>query len=376
MRILVAVSAYPNLEGDKSLYYVHSRNLYYKKNKDIDIIVLNFKTKQNYRIDGIEVISLNYYKRFNNKFDILILHAANIRNHYIFLKRYGSNFKKKIFFFHGHEILRTKRYYPEPYFYVKKNKIYTYLHRCYDNIKVNLWKGYFINNIKKVKLIFVSKWIYEKFIYELKLEKIRDEIKNNSKIISNSIGEYFENNIYSPHNVKYDFITIRSNIDESTYCVDLLSEIAIKYPQYKFCLIGKGCYFHYFQKPSNLIFIEGVFNHEILGVFLNQSKYALFLTRQDTQGLMACEVASYGIPLITSDIEICREIFSDCPNVEFLSNKKLNLNETLKILNKKITFYEKTNKYIWQRYYAKNTIYKEIEYIINYFENNTIKNDE
>ena len=147
MRILVLVSAYPNLEGAKSLYYVHSRNLYYNKHKNIEITVLNFQTQQDYIIDGIEVISLLSYIKDKRNFELLICHAANIRNHYIFLKKYGTRFRKKIFFFHGHEILHIEKYYPKPYFYMKKNMARSILQNYYDNIKIFLWTGYQLEDI-------------------------------------------------------------------------------------------------------------------------------------------------------------------------------------------------------------------------------------
>lgn len=371
MRILVLVSAYPNLEGAKSLYYVHSRNLYYNKYKNIEITVLNFQTQQDYIIDGIEVISLLSYIKDKRNFELLICHAANIRNHYIFLKKYGTRFRKKIFFFHGHEILHIEKYYPKPYFYMKKNMARSILQNYYDNIKIFLWKNYFVKKIKTIRLIFVSNWLYERFISELDLEEYREEIKTNSQIISNSVGEYFEQNKYSPNGIEYDFITIRSNIDESTYCIDLLSELANKYPKYSFCLIGKGKYFNYYKKPKNLHFIEGVFHHNILAQYLNKSKCALFLTRHDTQGLMACEVATFGIPLITSDIEICREIFKGCQNVQLISNEKLDLDICIDKLSEKL---KKGQCKKWNRYYAQNTIDQEIEYIKSYcIENNEEK---
>lgn len=43
-------------------------------------------------------------------------------------------------------------------------------------------------------------------------------------------------------------------------------------------------------------------------------------TRRDTQGVMSCELVSYGIPLITSDLPVCHEMFKDMDNVELISN--------------------------------------------------------
>ena len=142
MKILVAVAAYPTLDGNKALYFVHSRNLYYQS-EGIDVTVLNFRARKNYVIDNIKVISFKEYKKLSHKFDILILHAVNIRNHYKFLKEYGKEFQKKIFIFHGHEILHVNKYYPKSYNYRKNNIIKKVIRNYYDDIKLYLWRRYF-----------------------------------------------------------------------------------------------------------------------------------------------------------------------------------------------------------------------------------------
>jgi glycosyltransferase involved in cell wall biosynthesis len=54
-------------------------------------------------------------------------------------------------------------------------------------------------------------------------------------------------------------------------------------------------------------------------------------TRTDAQGLMMCEMAAFGIPVITSDIPVCHEVFDGFSNAYFISNddKKENLNKYL-----------------------------------------------
>lgn len=53
------------------------------------------------------------------------------------------------------------------------------------------------------------------------------------------------------------------------------------------------------------------------------------MTRRDTQRVMSCELATYGIPLITSDLPVCRERFSRLDSVSFISNniKQVNLSD-------------------------------------------------
>ena len=360
-KVLVLAAYYPTVDGARPLYYIHSRNLYYQAN-NIDVTVLNFSVKKGYIFDGIKIISLaEFDKKEADKYNILILHAANIRNHYKFLVQYGSLFEKKIFVFHGHEILHISKYYPAPYdFMVKKSVINGFLQDRYDDLKIAIWRRYFLKNIHNVRLIFVSKWIYKQFLRELNVREKR--LMNNAKIISNSIGKIFEEMERKTDNIVFDFLTIRSNMDDSKYGVDIVIKLAETYPNYKFCLIGKGNIFNYLKKPENLFWISKEMTHEEIVQYINKSRIALVPTREDTQGLIACEMASCGMPLITSDIEVCREVFSDCPRCAFINNDEPDLEKALRMLSKDT----KENK-AWQRYYARNTIIKEIEFIKKYF---------
>lgn len=359
MKILVAAAAYPTPEGKRPLYYVHSRNLYYRQ-AGIELTVLNFAANQEYWFDGFRVIPQSVFEKEAVDYDMLICHAANIRNHYRFLIRHGDKFAKKLFFFHGHEVLRVNKYYPRPYSFVKTNEHNPIIHGLYDEVKLFLWRWYYSKHIDDLRMIFVSKWIFNKFLLETGLKK--EALKGHDQIISNSVGAFFENNRYDPQEMHYDFLTIRGDLDGSKYCVDIVVELARKHPHYRFCVIGKGSFFEYVQKPDNMTVINGEMAHADMERYMNCSRYALLPTREDTQGLMACEMAAYGMPLITSDIEVCREVFSTCPNVALISNESPDLDAALKSLKP----YHSVSR--WEAYFAKNTIYKEIEYIKHYLE--------
>lgn len=45
------------------------------------------------------------------------------------------------------------------------------------------------------------------------------------------------------------------------------------------------------------------------------------VTRRDTQGVWSCELVIYGIPLIASDLPVCREIFGKISSVAFMNNE-------------------------------------------------------
>ena len=55
--------------------------------------------------------------------------------------------------------------------------------------------------------------------------------------------------------------------------------------------------------------------------YINSAKCALMPTRTDAQGVMMCEMATFGIPLITSDIPVCHEVFKEWEGIGFISNE-------------------------------------------------------
>jgi len=198
--------------------------------------------------------------------------------------------------------------------------------------------------------------MYDMFIKFIKINPI--EIEKRTHIIYNCIGEVFEDSQYNNKHTKvYDFITIRNMLDKSKYGIDIVTRIAENNPQYKFCVVGKGEFYKYNNKPNNLIWIDKNLSHEEIITYLNQSRCALMPTRADAQGVMACEMATFGIPLITSDIDVCKEVFEGFKNVAFIDND----NEYIDIepILKKLESIGEIKKN--EKYCAKNTVHKEIE---------------
>lgn len=355
MKVLVCSASYPTEEGGRAMYYVHSRNLYYRK-EDIEVVVINFSTNRSYYLDGIRVLSFSEYKKFPVKADLLICHAPNLRNHFVFLKKYGDLYPKKMLIFHGHEILHLNKYYPMPYAFVKENRLKQIMQFIYDTIKIFIWKRYIIKNESRLRMIFVSNWLRDQFYKEFKIDSHR---LSNTYVISNSVGEFFSENNYEEEDIKYDFLTIRNYLDVSKYCIDIVYNLAINNPDYKFCVIGKGDFFKYYECPSNIVFINKELSHEDMRSYMNSSRFALLPTREDTQGLMACEFATYGMRLITSNIDVCQEVFSDCPNAILVSNDNIDLKSVICEFDKMDG--KKDEK--WNRFMPSNTIYKEIQCI-------------
>lgn len=352
--VLVLVADYPNNSGGVKLMYVHTRNLYYKKN-GINVTVLNFSSKSEYRKDGIRVINENIYKQEKTDYDILVLHAANIRNHYKFLREYGDAFSRFIFFYHGHEVMKINKDYCKPYPYLKTNPIKNAFQNIYDFSKLAIWKKYLLSVIDKSDFVFVSKWMYEVFIRNTKINP--ELLKGKTSITYNNVGLDFETLFYDDSTEKkYDFVTIRANLDGAKYCVDVVNRLAENSPNLSFLLVGKGEFFSHYRKAENLTWLNKTMSHDEIIKALNSARYALMPTRTDAQGLMMCEMAAFGIPVITSDIPVCHEVFDGFNNVFFISNddEDLSLNdfENMTPVMKKDT-----------RFYIENTVVKEVELI-------------
>lgn len=357
MKLLIAVAQYTKPNKNPSHRYIQTRNEYYKE-QGLDVTVLNFGATFDYTIDGIKVISVSTYlsKYIDAKFDLLVCHAPNLKDHYLFLKRYQNRFPKLVFFFHGHEVLRTSKVYSKPYPFVKSPLYMRTAQDVYDILKLYIWRKYYPKLIFKSHFVFVSKWMYDEFI---KWTRISPEILNKHMSITyNSVGRFFESSCYKKSNFhKYDFLTIRSRLDGSKYSIDIVTRLAKQNKQYKFCIVGKGDYFKYNIKPDNITLIHEYLTHEQIIHLLNEAACALMPTRTDSQGLMACEMATYGMPVITSNIPVCHEIFDGFENVAYIDNDDYNINltEVYARVSDGVPFAKNP------KYFAKNTSAKEIE---------------
>lgn len=359
MRILVLAADYPRTDGSVALYYIHTRNLYYKS-CGADVRVLNFASAEDYVIQDIPVYTLKTYDSMRNEpFDILLSHAPNIRNHYRFLRKYGDLFSKIVFFFHGHEVLRCSRVYPKPYDYCPQAKWLSRVGReLYDTVKLRIWRTTFNRLAHKSWFVFVSEWMYQEFLRWVRPNACL--IEDRMSIIYNSIGSEFEKSSFNWDCAKdFDFVTIRNNLDSSKYCIDVVTHLAATNKQYRFCVVGRGDYFRFHRKPDNLTLVERYLNHKQICELLNKSKCALLPTRADAQGVMACEIASFGMPLITSDLPICREVFAGFGNVAFISNEESSRN-LAPILESLISAGPQPRN---RRFFAENTVAKEFSLI-------------
>ncbi len=357
MTIIVLVTDYPHPSGRISMNYVHVRNKYYIM-AGIDVTVVSFSATDDYVIDGVPVVTLaSYSSRLSSKqMDVLVCHAPNLRNHYLFLHRYQRLFSKIIFVFHGHEVLRCAKAYPSPYDYVRsENRIYFWVKDLYDILKLSVWRAYFPTITPKAAFFFVSKTMYQCFVEHVRINPAL--IEPQTYIIHNPIGVSFQDSIYDPTCTKeHDFITIRSDLDSSTYAIDVVTELALANPQFTFLVVGKGSYYDHNPRPDNVTLVQKYLNHEEIIAIINKARCALMPTRHDTQGVMACEMATFGIPLITSDLPVCREIFAGYMNVEFLNNTtpSIDINPIFRRLIDSCPSRKP------ERYFSKNTCAREV----------------
>lgn len=337
--------------------FVHVRNRYYQEH-GTDVTVLNFAAKESYEVDGIKVITLEKFEaEQNSRYDIAISHSANVRNHYKFLKKHEQEFEHLVFFFHGHETSIFAKDYPKPYSFTPDGKLSKRAFQfAYDIFKLKVWRKFYIKLADKSEFIFVSDSFFKRVQKNLKVTP--QDLKNHCHVIHNSVGSFFESADYELNgNKEYDFISIRSNLDAPQYGVDLYVELAKKYPNKKFLLIGKGKFFDYVQMPPNMVWINHTLDHQEMISYLNNSRCGVMFTRSDTQGVMTCEIATFGMPVISSDIEVCQEILSCFPNVKLIDNSLVNVNleELCEELESGLP-YKKCDKY-----FAENTIAKEME---------------
>lgn len=355
MKLLVLCSSYPDNNGNIGLNYVHTRNISYVKS-GINVTVIRFDTDVCYIKDGVKVISLTEYEKSReSQYDILVCHAANLKYHYRFLHKYADRFSNIVFFYHGHEVMKLNTEYPKEYSYLKHNLLSELYIPAYDKIKFALWRNFLQKNVDKLHLVFVSDWMYDVFKKNIKIDD--STFQGRIHIIYNSVSKKYETLRYNVSDSKeYDFVTIRANIDTSKFAIDLVNKFAFNNPDYKFLLVGKGTYFEHFEKANNIERIEKYLNQDEIVEILNRSRCALMPTRVDAQGVMACEMATYGIPLITSDIPVCRYVLKDFSDVAFIDNES-DGRELPKLLESLKPCIEGTN----ERFFEKNTIDKEIK---------------
>jgi glycosyltransferase involved in cell wall biosynthesis len=323
-RLLILVEDYPSPQNLYAGAYVHTRVRAYLAS-GLDCTVLSFQARGSYQHEGVQVRSEADCAPLLRRggFELVISHAPNLRNHLRFLAAERRHLPACLFFIHGHELLETRRYYPRPFAYDRRGRARRLLQALYDPLKLavlrRLWGA--VHRSGKVWVVFVSGWMRDASLRSLRLAPAEAEaLLQHSDLIPNPAGEIFLEKNYQPvEELLADLVTIRP-FDNPKYGVDLVHAAALANPELRFHLYGRGRYFQHHAPPANLTVTEGYVGHAQMPALLNRFRAALLPTRLDAQGVLMCELASYGIPLLTSDLPICREMLDGFPNVAYLPN--------------------------------------------------------
>ena len=322
-KVFVISQGYPSEERRYLQSFLHARSKEYKR-QGIDVSVISFSTKNSYEFDNIKVYNekegVEALKK--NGPSIILLHAPNLKNHVRFYLKYKKYFYWTFLFFHGHEVLKEKDIYPKPYFFNKKQRRKNKLANFYDALKIPIITKFLKKIISsgRYDLVFVSKWMLDE---TNKSTLINLKESNRVHIINNSLNEFIKEGAYKLSDKKADFITIRP-LDTAKYSIDLVVDLAKANPDRTFHIYGKGKYFDYNEKPSNITVLNEFIHPKDMPTLFNQYNCALMPTKADAQGLMMCEMATYGMPIITSDLPVCHEMLDEYDNVMFIDNERFN----------------------------------------------------
>jgi glycosyltransferase involved in cell wall biosynthesis len=350
-KILVLVSGYPSKNNAYNCTWAHIRNRFYiKAGYNVNVLVMDVDIP--YVINEVDVITYAEAKKNTERgeYDLIISHSPNIRKHIPFLWKFTKI--PVLLFMHGTESCYAVGDYPKPYPYMESNKFKLIVRNTYDYLKSIVLKYYILSRKESIKLIFVSNIIksyFEKNIYSLRGNYV------NWSVINNSLNPLFLNSTYTPHKVlKADFVTLRS-LDHSKFAIDLVVASAKANPSYTFHIYGKGKYFEYNKLPKNVMVFDYHIEQDLIPELLNEYRCALMPTRWDTQGVMVGEMATFGMPVITTNIDVNKEMLSDFENVTMLEEESFSIKNGFD--NIKIVSLSKPNK---ERFSLSNTIDKEL----------------
>lgn len=313
-KVLVLCSGYPSKSNPYNCTWAHTRNRYYVQN-DVSVDVLVNEAVQPYSIDGVDVVSRSCAedRLAKGAYDCVLSHSPNIRWHIPFLLKVDS--VPIVLFMHGSESMFINLDYPEPYSFERPSFISYVARNVYDFLKFRLLKRFILSRKKNIHIVFVSEWM--KSMFSKNVFDVDNAVVDHS-VINNSLNKKFLELTYEPlSEFSADFVTLR-RLDNSKYAIDLVVEMAAGNPDKTFHIYGRGRYFSFNACPSNVKVFDRHIEADEIPVLLNSYRFALMPTRCDAQGVMVCEMAAYGMPVITSDIDVSHEMFDGVPNVKLL----------------------------------------------------------
>lgn len=359
-KVLVLCEDYPSDSHPYKMAWAHTRNVAYSK-AGFDVTVCSFSARGGYSFQGVKIITEEALTMMQiDSYDIFVSHSPNIRNHLRLLAKVRA--KPIVLFCHGTESLYVNHDYCEPYPFMKEAFSKRLIRSIYDFLKMHLLRYFVTANRSRVHVVFVSDWMRKKFfknVGDLDVIGVRYSIVNNPLW-----DDFYHRNYIEEVSGAYsaDFITLR-RLDFSKYAIDQVVSFAEANPQYKFHIVGEGEYFENYKKPDNVT----VFNRHVaqtdLANFLLNYRCALMPTRVDAQGVMVCEMAVFGMPVITSDIAVCHEMLDGFSNVAFLNSHEFQSSFTEDRLP-----VGSSSKYNKARFSYSSTVAKEVELLHNMIE--------
>ena len=320
MKILFLAEAYPSAEHPYAMGFVHARAKQ-QLAAGHEVAVLSFSAAGAYSHEGVRVCA-EPDLRDVARFDIVHAHAPNLRNHLRWLYRHGD--MPLLIFVHGHELLLTRRYYPRPYPFQRslRERFAFASQALYDPIKLRALR-YFCaarsRQRQRFGFVFVSEWMRREAVAcNPWLATGLLEVPN--EVISNAVHPAFLQRGYRRAiDPLADVVCIRP-FDNPKYAIDELVAWAWRAPRLSFHLYGDGRYFEHFPPPPNMQVFPRFIEQKDIPDLLDRYRAAAMPTRLDSQGVMACEMATYGIPLVTSDLDVPRQMLQGFGNVRFVAS--------------------------------------------------------
>lgn len=332
MKILVLSESYPAPERVYAMGFVHSRSLEYLR-LGHEVTVLSFAAAAAYEFEGVQVCTpaqIRALPDLASTFDVIFSHAPNLRHHLRLLDDLAP--LPLVFFLHGHEVLLTLRHYPAPFAFDRslRERLARLARAAYDPIKLFAFRRFCQRERRRGRrlgLVFVSRWMQRETI--ACSPWIGAESALPTRIIPNAVNPVFIDGHYTPvARPDADFICIRP-FDNPKYAIDQVADWARACPQRTFHVFGSGRYFDFNPPPANLTVIKRFVPQRDIPALLDRYRACAMPTRLDSQGVMGCEMATYGIPLFTSDMDVTREVLGGFGNVRRLAERGARLESEL-----------------------------------------------
>jgi len=318
MKIAIVTSRYPSKDNYYNHMFVHTRSLYFIKQKDIQLTVyVPSKKDYEYVFENVKVICSTSKKIAIEilAFDLVYLHLLNIYPNkmlsgWSIYKSIIDNNKQVVMYLHGSEV---QKYYKFDFIFSIKEilkyfyKDFYFIPKMRKFIKV-------INQRENSMFIAPSLWMIEEAQENLSVKF------NNFEIIPNGIDtDMF--NFFDSYQNRYKIITLRP-LESQKYAIDVAIETMRYLPKhFSLDIYGKGKYRDKFIKlikqynlENRVHIINKFIDRKDLPNLFSYYGIALMPSRMDAQGVSMCEMMSSGLLTISSYSTAIPEFIIDMQN--------------------------------------------------------------